>query len=129
MLQVCIICIHMNLIDINNVIFIVPCPQMIITPQPVVVRPSATVTFSCLAWSYGGVIYKWNRNGTYNLPSNATVFFQDKPFPADTNCFTTVYELKIVNVHIRDEGLYCCIASNECGNNKRCAWLEVDSKL
>ena len=113
----------------HDLLLIVPCPQMIIAPQPVVVRPSATVTFSCLAWSYGGLIYKWNRNGTYNLPSDATVFFQDKSLPADTNCFTTVYELKIINVHVRDEGLYCCIAANECGNSKRCAWLEIDSKL
>ena len=108
---------------------LVPYPQMIIAPQPVVVRPSATVTFSCLAWSFGGLIYKWNRNDTSTLPSNATVFFQDQSIPADVNCFTMVYELKIINVHVRDEGLYCCIASNECGNNTKCAWLEVDSKL
>ena len=102
---------------------------MIIAPQPIVVRPSAAVTFSCLAWSFGGLVYKWNRNGSSNLPSNTTVFFQDKSLAVDNNCFTTVYELKIVNVHVRDEGFYCCIASNECGSSKECAWLEVDSKL
>ena len=106
-----------------------PCPQIIIAPQPDVVRPSAAVTFSCLAWSYGGLVYKWNRNSSSNLPSNATISYQEKPFPADTVCFTTVYELKIINVHVRDEGLYCCIASNECGSSKICAWLEVNSKL
>ena len=102
---------------------------MIILPEPVIVRPNATVTFSCLAWSYGGLVYKWNRNSSSTLPSNTNVFFQDKSLPADPNFFTTVYELKILNTQIIDEGLYCCEASNECGSNKACAWLEVDSKL
>ena len=102
---------------------------MIIPPEPVIVRPSATVTFTCLAWSYGGLVYKWNRSGTSNLPSNSTIFFQDKSLPADVNCFTTVFQLKIVKIHVRDEDLYCCIASNECGSSKECVWLEVDSKL
>ena len=109
--------------------FVVPCPQMIIAPQPIIVRPSATVTFSCLAWSYGGLLYRWNRNDSSNLPFNATVFFQDKSLPANNNYFTTVYELKIINVHVKDEGLYCCTASNECGSSQDCAWLEVNSKL
>lgn len=28
-----------------------------------------------------------------------------------------------------DEGWYCCVAVNECGNTTKCGWLEVDSKL
>jgi len=28
-----------------------------------------------------------------------------------------------------DEGWYCCVATNECGDVEECAWLEVDSKL
>ena len=102
---------------------------MIIAPQPIVVHPGATVTFSCLAWSYGGLVYKWNRKGSSNLPSNTTVFFQDKSLAVDNKCFTTVYKLKIVNVHLRDEGCYCCIASNDCGSSKECACLEVYSKF
>ena len=112
-----------------SVLFIVPCPQMIIPPESITVRPDTTVTFSCLAWSYGGLVYKWDKNDSLTLPSNSSVFFQDKSFPADTSCFTTVYELKIVNTQVIDEGWYCCVASNDCGNNKKCAWLEVDSKL
>ena len=112
-----------------SILFIVPCPQMIIPPEPVTVRPDTTVTFSCLAWSYGGLVYRWDKNDSLTLPSNSSVFFQDKSFPADPSCFTTVYELKIVNAQVIDEGLYCCEASNDCGTNKECAWLEVDSKL
>ena len=102
---------------------------MIILPEPVVVRPSVNVTFSCLAWSYGGLVYKWKRNSSSTIPTNATVSFQERPFPADTICFTTVWILTIANVHVQDEGYYCCIASNECGKSKECAWLEIDGKL
>ena len=109
--------------------FIVSCPEMIIPPESVTVRPNATVTFSCLASSYGGLVYKWNKNDSVTLPSNSSVFFQYKSFPADTSYFTTVYELKILNTQVIDEGWYCCEVSNECGNKKECSWLEVDSKL
>ena len=109
--------------------FIVPCPQIFVPPQSVIVRPNVTVTFSCLAWSFGGLVYRWNRNGSSTLPSKSSIFFQNKPLPADTNYFTNMYELRIFNVQVIDEGLYCCEASNECGTNKECAWLEVDSKL
>ena len=112
-----------------SILCIVPCPQMIIPPEPITVCPHTTVTFSCLAWSYGGLVYRWDKNTSLTLPSNSSVFFQDKSFPADTSCFTTVYELKIINTQVIDEGWYCCVASNDCGNNKECAWLEVDSKL
>ena len=90
---------------------------MITSPEPVIVRPDATVTFSCLAWSYGGLSYEWNRNDDSTLPSNSTI-----------SCNAALYELSISNVQIMDEGPYCCTASNECGNITRCAWLEVDSK-
>ena len=102
---------------------------MIILPLPVVVRPNAVVTFSCLAWSYGSLVYDWITSNNSTLPSNSSVFFYKTPLPADTNCITTVCELKILNVQVIDEGLYCCEASNECGSIKKCAWLEVDSKL
>ena len=102
---------------------------MIIPPKPTTVRPNAVVTFSCLAWSFGGLVYGWNRNNDSTLPSNSTILFQNKMLPADTSYLTTVYELQIVNVNEMDEGLYCCEASNECGSNKECAWLEVDSML
>ena len=90
---------------------------MITSPEPITVRPDATVTFSCLAWSYGGLTYKWIRNDSSTLPSSSTI-----------RCNTAVYGLSISNVEVMDEGLYCCVVSNECGNITRCTWLEVDSK-
>ena len=100
---------------------------MIVSPEPVIVRPNVTVIFSCLAWSFGTLVYRWNRNDSSTLPSNSSVLFQDKSLPADTNCLTNMYELRIINVQVIDEALYCCEASNECGTVKECAWLEVNS--
>ena len=107
---------------------LVPCPEIIQPPQPVIVRPGNMVTFSCLAWSYGGLVYRWSKNNI-TLPSNISVSFQDGIFPRDTSCTTTMYQFEIPNVQTLDEGLYCCIASNECGNTIECVQLEVDSKL
>ena len=87
---------------------------MITSPEPVIARPDATVTFSCLAWSYGGLTYQWNRNDSSTLPSSS--------------CNTAINEISISNVQVMDEGPYCCVVSNECGNITKCAWLEVDSK-
>ena len=102
---------------------------MILPPKPISVRPNTTVTFSCFAWSFGGLIYKWTRSDNSTLPLGSNVFFKDNRIPADTSYLTTVYKLQILNVQVMDEGLYCCKATNECGSNKECAWLEVDSKL
>ena len=97
---------------------LVPCPEMITLPEAVVVYPDAMVTFSCLAWSFGRLAYEWNRNGSSALPPNSTI-----------SCNTAMHELSVLNVQEKDEGPYCCVVSNECGNITECAWLEVDSKL
>ena len=98
--------------------FTVPCPEMIIPPEPVVVRPDTMVTFTCLAWSYGALEYTWIRDDTFILPNNSTYSGRSD----------TVYELSISNIQVTDEGAYCCVVSNECGNITSCTWLEVDSK-
>ena len=87
-------------------------------PEPIVARPDTMVKFSCLAWSYGGLEYRWIRNNSSMLPSNST-------YNGRSN---TVYEVSISSIQVMDEGPYCCVVSNECGNITRCAWLEVDSK-
>ena len=87
---------------------------MITSPEPVTVYPDATVTFSCLAWSYGELAYQWNRK------DNSTI--------SSSSCNTAINEISISNVQVMDEGPYCCVVSNECGNITECAWLEVDSK-
>lgn len=79
---------------------------MIISPKLVVVRPDALVTFLCLAWSYGGLLYKWERNDSSILPSNSTYSGRDD----------TIHSLSILNAQVMDEGYYCCVPSNECGS-------------
>ena len=87
------------------------------------------VTFSCLAWSYGGLVYRWSKDNSTSLPSSGLISFQNLVFPFNTSCITTVYQFKLSAVQTSDEGLYCCVASNECGETTRCAWLEVDSEF
>jgi len=74
-------------------------------------------------------VYKWNKNNSTTLPSNALISFQNLAFPFYTHSITTVYHFKLPNANTSDEGLYCCVASNECGSSTECAKLEVDSKL
>ena len=97
-------------------------------PEPIKVRPGTTVTFSCVAWSYGGLLYEWNKNNSLTLPYNSTVSYEERPLPINA-INTTMYDITIFNTQETDEGHYCCIASNECGSTTKCAWLEVDSKL
>lgn len=91
---------------------------MIIPPEPVAVRPNATVTFSCLAWSYGRLVYEWNKSNSSTLPYNSMI-----------GCSSTLSEFSILTVQVMDEGYYCCGAFNERGVITKCAWLEVDSKI
>ena len=43
---------------------------------------------------------------------------------------TEVHAFKVITADEQyNEGWYCCVAVNECGNTSRCGWLEVDSKL
>ena len=119
---------HVTKIMLFLLCFVVPCPEMILVPKPIKVRPDKTVTFSCVAWSYGGLVYKWSRNDSLSLPYNSTIFYEDKPLPVNS-INTTMYEIKIFNIQETDEGQYCCVASNDCGSTTKCAWLEVNSKF
>ena len=111
----------------DMLLFTVPCPELILYPKPSKVRPGKTVAFPCVAWSYGGLIYKWRKiNST--LPYNSSISYKDRPLPVNA-VNTTIYEITVFNVQETDEGHYCCIASNDHGKTTKCAWLEVDSKL
>ena len=87
------------------------------------------VTFSCLAWSYGGLEYKWIKDNSTTLPSNTLISFKNLVHSFYTRYTTTVYQVEISKANVSHEGLYCCVASNECGSTTECAQLEVDSKL
>ena len=101
---------------------------MIRPPKPVNVRPGKTAVFYCLAWSFGGLVYDWQRNYKA-LPSNVVKSFKKWTSPDDTSFSTMLYELHIPNVQEFYEDNYCCIALNECGKKiSSCAWLEVNSK-
>ena len=102
---------------------------MILYPMPTKVLPDTTVTFSCVAWSYSGLTYEWNKNDSLALPNNSAVSYENRPLETNDTTNTTVYELTLFNVQETNEGHYCCIASNGCGSTTECAWLEVDSKL
>jgi len=106
----------------------VPCPEMILYPVPIKTRANATVTFSCVAWSYGGLVYEWEKNDSLTLPTNSAISYERKLLSAnDVN--TTIWKITVFNVQETDEGDYCCVASNDCGNTTECASLEIDSKL
>ena len=104
----------------------VPCPKMIRTPEDIVVRPGKAAIFNCLAWSFGGLVYEWQKS---KLPPNKITSFNIWSSPNDPSFMAMSYELTLPDVKMSYEGYYCCVASNACGNTTRCAWLEVDSKF
>ena len=73
--------------------FIVPCPEIIMPPEPTVVRPDSMVTFTCLTWSYGELEYEWNKNDSSILPSSSI-------YSGRRN---TVYEITLSNVQVTQE--------------------------
>ena len=108
---------HINICIIDICASIVPCPEMIKLPVPTTIRSGETAVFTCLAFSYGELSYQWKKFENSTLPSNAAV---------QNNI--TKYLLIISNAQVSNEGNYCCVATNECGNTTSCAWLEVKSK-
>ena len=106
---------------------VVQCPELIATPQNVTVPPDKTVSFYCLAFSHGGLLYDWkvNKGG---IPPTAIESYDAWQY-STLGQTTTINNLTMMNVKESDEGWYCCVVTNECGNVQECAWLEVDSKL
>ena len=102
---------------------------MIISPKNVTVLSNGNFTMNCLAVSFGLLKYDWSkRNGT--LPQTAVQsYIHNILFDPLSEQATSVYNLAVYNVQPSDEGQYCCVATNEAGSTKNCAWLEVNSKL
>ena len=101
---------------------------MIKAPQNVTALPGETASFTCLALSFGVLMYEWKRYDGNNLPQNAIKSYVHNAFPNLHNK-TITFSLTIFNVIPSDEGSYCCIAINERGSTMECAWLESFSKL
>ena len=92
------------------------------------------------AWSYGRVYYYW-----YVEYTNGTTSYYDPYKRCDANCgsyptlhkqefgisyATEVHTFKVINADEQyNEGWYCWVAVNECGNTSKCGWLEVDNEL
>ena len=101
----------------DDVLFVVPHPEIIQAPLNLTVKPGNEANFSCLAFSHSMVKYEWKFNEHKNLPTNSEVFMQGD---------TMIYFIN--NTRPSFEGFYCCVATNEVGSVQECAWLEVDSK-
>lgn len=86
-----------------------------------------TANFYCLASSQSGLIYDWEVLDR-SLPYTASISYDKWQFSTLRGQFTTVNHLAISNVQQSNEGWYCCLATNERGTVKECAWLEVNSK-
>ena len=90
--------------------------------------PHGVANFSCLATSQSGLIYDWKVLNKSSLPYFASSYYDKWQFSAFEGHLTTVSHLAITSVQPSNEGWYCCLATNERGTVKECAWLEVNSK-
>ena len=102
-------------------------PEIVRLPENITVLPQSTADFYCLASSQGGLMYNWEVFDR-SLPYSASISYDKWQFSTVGKYFTTVNHLAISNVRSSHEGWYCCLATNEHGTVKECAWLEVNSK-
>ena len=99
---------------------------MIEPPINTTVLLGQTANYYCLALSFGLLSYDWKQQNGSGLHLRALeTCFHKNMFGGDT----MVSSLEIPNVQPSDEGEYCCVAINECGNVTKCAWLTVISKF
>ena len=100
-------------------------PEIIRLSENTTVLPHGVAIFSCLATSQSGLIYDWKIS---SLPYLASSSYDRWQFSTLEDHFTTVSRLTISDVQPSNERWYCCLATNERGTVKECAWLEVNSK-
>ena len=97
-------------------------------PQNITVLPGETVKFTCAAHSHSRFIYVWE-NSYGNLSSNTRKIIRTRlKFIANVGQQLEISRLTIRNIDVSDEGLYYCIATNDCGNDTTSVWLEVNGK-
>jgi len=93
------------------------------------VFPDQTANFSCLAVSLGAIVYDWKKSNGHKLSQTVVQSYNHKTISNLFNKKTVFHNLAIPNVQPSDEGYYCCVVYNEHGSTKKCAWLEVNSKV
>lgn len=101
---------------------IVPCLKIIKYPENTTVIPEQDTRFICSALGYGTLKYHWERKNS-SLSSHSISTLEMAKFNGQN---ITISALKITKVQPLDEGLYCCVVSNECGSSEGCAWLQVN---
>ncbi|XP_065894569.1 hemicentin-1-like [Dysidea avara] len=89
----------------------IPCPEISLSSSHSIILAEESVTFTCQAFSFGSIHYQWERDSN-QIPNKAVTDV----------CSTT---LTVPNGSQFDEGLYCCLATNDCGTVKECAMLSV----
>jgi len=94
--------------------FLVPCPEVSLSPSRSIILAKQSATFTCQAFSFGSIEYMWERDNN-QIPNKAVIDV----------CSTT---LTVTNGTQFDEGLYCCLVTNDCGTVKECAVLSVICK-
>ena len=123
-------CVIVYVLNIESFfIFLVPKPEIVLSPENVTVLPSHGFTMKCLALSFGPIKYDWNKHDGILLQKALKSYAQNVLFSLPDEGTTDFYSLTMNNVQPSDEGWYCCVATNEGGSTMQCAWLKVNSKL
>ena len=112
------------------ILFLVPKPEMIISPENVTILPNQSFFMNCLALSFGFLKDDcWTKRDGVLPKTTVKSCVHNILFDPLIDQTTNVYNLAVYNVQASDEGWYCCVATNDAGSTVDCAWLEIDSKL
>ena len=106
-----------KLISVLCLFNVVPCPEILKAPVGTTIVPGEVAKFDCLAYSHSTLQYTWKKK------NSTSVLYTSKAIQDNTVAYS------INNTQPSDEGWYCCVATNECGDVEECAWLEMDSEL
>ena len=99
-------------------------PIITAQPKPTVDIAPYSASFSCSAKGMGNVKISWRREDGQALPSKAVTAVQD----SGNDEMTTTGFLIISDITAYDMGKYCCVASNEGGEDvSDCVQLTVQS--
>ena len=108
-------------------VYIVPPPEITSHPMNMTVNNGSNVTFNCVSFSYGSVIYTWLKDEVTLLDDDVNIIISTDN-DEDNNNYTTT--LMILDVQSSDDGVYVCNATNREGTTlSDVATLSVIGKL